>query len=215
MILKRIGAVVIAALAVTAVLAGPAWAAGQPLVSGGSPVATGTGIAGTAVGNVNFNSSAGSVLFVCTGASLSGPVSQNSGGTSSITLESAQLTGPEAEGKCKTSLGNATVTVETPSCLRHNTGMETGEWQLSNNACGAEGGIPHLVIATNTAGTCKYRTSGSSWHFGGSLKTSPLQIATNEKFTKESGSILCYSTLYLNATFQLKTAGGAELMVVE
>jgi len=128
-----------------------------------------------------------------------------------INLESGRLTGPETGGKCKTPLGNAAVTFEAPMCLSHNRGAT--RWSLRGNVCTAEARRLAFTIETTNVGICTY-TRAATAELTSPINTSPLLISTKSaEFAKASGSALCWGSLKLEGTFELKTSSGASLKV--
>lgn len=212
MILKKIGAAIVATLALAAMVAGPASATEALLYSGGSAVPTGTGIEGSNVGNVKFQNGE-ATIFECSNVSTSGTVTTNSSSTAAITISSVQFKGTQAEEKCYSgSMGAVSPTLTTPACLRHNVGSEA--WKLRGSACNAE--TTKLVLAVKgTLFSCSYERTAEVG-LTSPLNSSPLRLSTSSYyFTVQSpNSPACAHSLAINGTIELKTSTGGSLTLV-
>jgi len=208
--LRKMVAALFAALALIAVMAGPALASENPLVSEGSLVPVGTGIVGSSVGNVKFDSG-GATLFECNGAALSGSVNFNNNAQKVQLSMEGKLTGTATEGKCNTYLGAATVDMG-QMCFKHQGSVTV--WTVRGNLCNVAATRPGFVFTTSSTGSCKYKFDNSEWVLNSPLDTSPLRLTSSYQAHKESGSVQCPGLLTVSGILEFKTAAGAELMVL-
>jgi hypothetical protein len=217
-----------ACLAITAfaafVLPASALAVNEPqLTEGGSLVAVGSTIVGTA-SETKFTTTEGATLVTCSTAKMTGTLKANSG--SKVEWEvlkgSATFQGTGAVSahnglpECTGSFGNFYKTVTTALCVRSDSTMLTDEFNVTGGACGTNGKVG-FIIGSTTAGACTYESTGAvkgTYTTNGtqaSLTTVDTSAGSGSKLV--SGGFLCPTSGALAMTFTLETSGGTALTI--
>ncbi|HWO82793.1 MAG TPA: hypothetical protein VNM38_03260 [Solirubrobacterales bacterium] len=209
------------ALVAFAALALPALASAKPVLKeAGTPVATGTKIVGTNVGNTVMTTSFGSVT--CDTSILTGTLTVNSTASGVegdietarfFNKEGAQAAG-EPEKECSSWTGGVSVTPNPatnglPWCVEATEANDVVK--LRGGSCTAE---PRpirftLVFTTGLIGTCTYQRSAAAV---GSLTTGTgeAEILAQE-WTKFEGGGGCPSSGKLDMKFAMETENGTAL----
>jgi hypothetical protein len=175
-------------------------------------LATGVKIRAHNVGPINFTSG-GTTLYECSTATLTGTLTQNTAEGVKWDVETAEITGAEAGGKCKSGFGGPTsfdtnIGNGVPWCMTASGATDTVS--VRGNSCTAEVRSITFVLTTTNIGTCKYSRAAA---FSGSITThtsssedAVLTLApAGTEFTKEEGSILCPASAGLEMKFTLTT----------
>lgn len=208
MYLKFIG--VCASLCVYAALAAaPGMAASAVLYSGETKVPVGTEVVATS-GTVTFGG-----MFSCTSSNMAGYVEKNDSSSGIyVALNSSEFKGTGSEGRCQVGFESARIFYLTRACLSNTVTFTPTAWSLEGGFCTSRGPIELVYIGT-VAGNCKY-SRASQGLVDSSPLTEPLQMTTNSSsYVKNYGGAGCPSISSVNATYELRTALGAKLKVVQ
>jgi len=202
---KKILAICAALVAFAAMSAAPALASSNlTLQKNGATVATGTFIQATNEGNIVFETGVGPVT--CTGSTLTGQVTTNSGTEIAGDVEKATYTGSAPEGKCtSTWLGDIKPDPEAlPWCIKAGGKLATDTFEIRGGKCSEA--TKSLQFTLTGASNCTYTRANvtGSYNTGGTQAI--LTIGASQTFTKTAASpFICPTTGTLAGKYKLET----------
>jgi hypothetical protein len=220
--MHRKSTIAIATLASLASMALPATssATNDPqLTDAKGTVAVGSLVKATNVGSaIIWNTSTSLKVLECPGATFTGNVEKNSGGTVEIKFTDDFFfgTGATYDGlpECTGEIGNSGVTIRNlPLRLVSTPAMTTHEFQIT----GAAGANLKVLIGSTVAGECEYEaatslkgsyTTGTSAATDTKLTTKDTELGSGMKLIR--GGFLCISSMTLGMTLTLETDGSSE-----
>jgi hypothetical protein len=186
-----------------------------------NPGTNGVLIEGTNTGETMFVDGSGNTLTRCTGATVAGKLTKNSGGTIEGDIASAKFAGSgslaagEPANECTGSFGNVSVTpLSLPWCIRSTPNSGTEEFEIAGGNCGGPASSIKFILSSTTVGNCTYEglsgvsgtidTDAAESSAQDALLTIPGTTAKRE-FKRVAGGFLCPSVGYLDMDFTLET----------
>jgi hypothetical protein len=152
-------------------------------------------------------------LIKCTGATMTGYLTENSGTSIKGNIHTTSFSGTGASGRCTDSFGAAAFVDTnlgngTPWCLAAS-GTEN-KFTVRGNECSKESRSITFVLTDSVVGTCKYSRTGTvngtfTTHSTGDAILTVAPSTTGSAFAKEEGSVLCPASGLLELSFTLET----------
>jgi hypothetical protein len=195
----------------------------------GTPLAEGSGLKATNIGNTLFKGSFGEVT--CSTATLEGTLTKNKMNGEAIegTINTAHFTGTGEGGDCTSSLGDVKVTTAgtfngTPWCMKALPGS-AHELQIRGGACNsATRSITYVLHFTNIPfigpRTCAYERTTLTGPVKGTYVTAPedakgtVPSGAGSEFKLEANQpAACPANGSLQMEFELKTSTGGTLTI--
>jgi hypothetical protein len=182
-------------------------ASAASLTEGGTAVAVGSSITGTA-GVTKFT--AGSETVTCSAADMSGTVTANSNGTvaGEILAANTSFTGTATGGDCTSEgLGPVKPTVNSKLCLHVAKGTDVG----TVTGC-AGAAITFTLNVTNLGIACRYEKASLNAEITTAVngKDAEVNVVSGQSVPRES-NFLCPASGELDMEFVLTTTGGTTL----
>ena len=201
--------------ALVAFAVAPAMASASPVLQeSGVNVATGTKIVATNEGNTIFSTNLGNVT--CTGSTLTGTLTTNSGKLIEGDLESASYTGSGAGGDCTTAFaGDVKVTVTSlPWCIK-TTSTTADTWEIRGGNCNeAARSLTFVLDFTSSGAECKYQRSAVTGTYTTGGAQAVLTTGASQTFSGETGnSFICPSSGNVEMSYKLETENGTALQI--
>jgi hypothetical protein len=193
-----------ACLAIAAFAALPSMASAATLTENGVDVPVGAKVLATNSESIVLTSSIGNIT--CTKSTLTGDVTQNSGGVVKATITTASFTGTGTGGACtSTIIFNPQFVVDVENlhyCLETPSGADT--FTVRGGGCSEAARNTKFTLTNSVIGNCTYEKASVAGTFTTNVTPAPLKFE-NQEFTKSAGGSACPGSGKLKGAYTLET----------